>query len=410
MLPFGYTKYNRFVCNKLVCNNFVTYFVNKRNCLKKPFNYGRLIREDYFTNRVKESQWLEKQIHAGINCMLISPRRWGKSSLVLHTARRMQAKNKKLVFCFIDLYNVRSEQEFLQLYSSTIIKAVSSSFEDAVRNVRNFFKQLLPAVNISPDPATELELSFNWKELKKNISEVLNLPEKVARQKGIDIIVCVDEFQNISFMDDGLEFQKKLRSHWQTHQQITYVLYGSRRHLMMDFFTKSSMPFYKFGEILFLEKITREHWVPYIQERFKATGKVIDENLAAIIALQMDNHPYFVQQLAQAVWQQTSKKATANDLDEAIEELLDQYTILYQKETDMLTNYQLNFLKALCDKVVSFNSAAVLQEYNLGTSANISRVKTALQNHEIIDILGKTVSFNDPLFEVWLKKRYFTCR
>ncbi len=382
-------------------------FVYKQACMKKPFNYGRLTREDYFTNRTKESRWLEMQINAGINCMLISPRRWGKSSLVWHTARRMKAKNKKLIFCFIDLYNVRSEQEFLQLYSSTIIKAVSNSFEDAVRNVRNFFKQLLPAVNISPDPATELELSFNWKELKKNISEVLNLPDKIAKQKNIEIIVCVDEFQNISFMEDGLAFQKKLRAHWQTHQDITYVLYGSRRHLMMDFFTKSSMPFYKFGEILFLEKIAEEHWVSYIQQRFKATGKIIDEILAASIARQMENHSYFVQQFAQAVWQQTAKKATATNIQEAMEELLDQYTILYQNQTDMLTNFQLNFLKALCDKVVSFNSAAVLQEYNLGTSANISRIKMALQNHEIIDILGKTVSFNDPLFEVWLKRRYF---
>lgn len=382
-------------------------FVYKQACMKKPFNYGRLTREDYFTNRTKESRWLEMQVNAGINCMLISPRRWGKSSLVWHTARRMKAKNKKLIFCFIDLYNVRSEQEFLQLYSSTIIKAVSNSFEDAVRNVRNFFKQLLPAVNISPDPSTELELSFNWKELKKNISEVLNLPDKIAKQKNIEIVVCVDEFQNISFMEDGLAFQKKLRAHWQTHQYITYVLYGSRRHLMMDFFTKSSMPFYKFGEILFLKKIAEGHWVSYIQQRFKATGKVINEILAAGIARQMENHSYFVQQFAQAVWQQTGKKATATNLQEALEELLDQYTILYQKETDMLTNYQLNFLKALCDKVVSFNSATVLQEYNLGTSANISRIKTALQNHEIIDILGKTVSFNDPLFAIWLKRRYF---
>ncbi len=375
--------------------------------MTKPFNYGRLSKEDYFTNRTKESQWLEKQINAGINCMLISPRRWGKSSLVWHTSSRMKTKNKKQIFCFIDMYNVRSEQEFLQLYSSTIIKAVSNSFEDAVRNVRFFFKQLLPAVNISPDPATELELSFNWKDLKKNISEVLNLPDKVAKQKKIEVIVCVDEFQNISFIEDGLAFQKKLRAHWQNHQHVTYVLYGSRRHLMMDFFTKSSMPFYKFGEILFLEKISEEHWVSYIQQRFKATGKSIDEALAAQIARQMDNHPYFVQQLAQAVWQQTGRKSAAADLNEALEELLEQYTILYQKETDLLTNYQLNFLKALCDKVVSFNSSAVLRDYNLGTSGNITRIKASLQNREIIDILGKTVSFNDPMFELWLKKRYF---
>ena len=339
--------------------------------------------------------------------MLISPRRWGKSSLVWHTTTRLKKKDKKLVFCFIDLFNVRNEQEFFQLYSSVIIKAVSTSFDDAVRNVGKFFKHILPVISISADPASELEIGFNWREAKKSTSEILNLPDKISKDKKIQIIICVDEFQNISFLESGLAFQKKLRAHWQTHQQVTYVLYGSRRHLMLDFFTKSSLPFYKFGEILFLDKISEDHWERFIQMRFKLTGKSINPLLAAQIARHMENHPYFVQQLAQFVWYNTKIKANENDLEKAIEDLLDQYSILYQKETDMLTNYQLNFLKALCNKVTSFNSAAVLHEYNLGTSANISRIKTALQNHEIIDILGKSITFNDPLFEIWLKKRYF---
>ena len=113
--------------------------------MSKPFNYGKLAEQDYFTNRTKEMQWLEMQINAGINCILVSPRRWGKSSLIQHTSKKIKKKNKKIVFCFIDLYNVRSENEFLELFSSTIIKAVSSSFEDAVRNVKNIFKQLIPS-------------------------------------------------------------------------------------------------------------------------------------------------------------------------------------------------------------------------------------------------------------------------
>jgi len=373
----------------------------------RPFKYGKLADEDYYTNREAESKWLETQINAGINCMLISPRRWGKSSLVLHTSKRMKRKNKQLVFCFIDLYNVRNEQEFLELFSTAVIKATSNSFEEAVKNVKNIFKQLIPSVNINPDPASEIELSFNWKELKKNFAEVLNLPEKLAKQKGIEIVLCIDEFQNLSFLDDGIGFQKKLRAHWQKHQKVTYLLYGSRRHLMMDFFTKSSMPFYKFGEILFLEKIKLPHWIEFIAARFAATGKQISEPLAEDIATLMQNHPYFVQQYAQAVWQNTTKKATRASLDTALEDLLDQYSILYQKEADMLTNYQLNFLKVLCNKETAFTSQQVLQQYNLGTSTNVSRIKTALENREIIDILGKQVNFNDPMFEIWLKKRYF---
>ena len=375
--------------------------------MSRPFNYGKLAEADYFTNRAKETEWLERQINAGINCILVSPRRWGKSSLILRTSGRMRRKNKKIVFCFLDLYNVRTEKEFLELFSSSVIKAASSSFEDAVRNAKNIFKQLVPSVSLSPDPNAEIELSFNWKDLQKNMSEVLDLPEKIAKQKNIQVVVCVDEFQNISFMDDGIAFQKKLRAHWQKHQKANYVLYGSRRHLMMDFFTKSNMPFYRFGEILFLEKIAESHWIPYIKGRFEATGKKISEDLAAKIAQKMENHPYYVQQLSQVVWQQTVKTATEKNIEEATEELLDQYTILYQKETDMLTNFQLNFLKAMCNKETSFSSATVLQTYNLGTSANITRLKTALQNYEIIDVLGKKITFNDPLFEIWLQRRYF---
>ncbi len=375
--------------------------------MSRPFNYGKLAEDDYFTNRTKEMKWLEMQINAGINCILVSPRRWGKSSLLLHTTNEMKKKNKKIIFCFLDLYNIRTEKEFLELFSSAVIKAASSNFEDAVRNVKSIFKQLVPSVSLSPDPAAEIELSFNWKDLKKNISEVLDLPEKIARKKNVQVVVCVDEFQNISFMEDGIAFQKKLRAHWQKHQKANYVLYGSRRHLMMDFFTKNTMPFYRFGEILFLEKIEESHWIPYITGRFTATSKKISAVLAEKIARVMKNHPYYVQQLSQVVWQHTTKTATETDFFEAIEELLDQYTILYQKEVDMLTNYQLNFLKALCNGETAFGSTAVLQGYNLGTSANITRLKAALQNHEIIDVLGKQISLNDPLFEIWLKKRYF---
>jgi uncharacterized protein len=375
--------------------------------MNRPFNYGKLAEDDYFTNRTKEMKWLEMQINAGINCILVSPRRWGKSSLLLHTTNAMKKKNKKIIFCFLDLYNIRTEKEFLELFSSAVIKAASNSFEDAVRNVKSIFKQLIPSVALSPDPTAEIELSFNWKDLKKSISEVLDLPEKIAKQKNVQVVVCVDEFQNISFMEDGVAFQKKLRAHWQKHQKVNYVLYGSRRHLMMDFFTKNTMPFYRFGEILFLEKIDENHWVPYITGRFEATNKKIPVLLATKIARQMNNHPYYVQQLSQVVWQQTTKTATEINFFEAIEELLDQYTILYQKEVDMLTNYQLNFLKALCNNETSFGSMAVLQDYNLGTSANITRIKAALQNHEIIDVLGKQIALNDPLFEIWLKKRYF---
>lgn len=378
--------------------------------MDSPFNYGKLAEGFYYTNRDKEAAWLEQQISAGINTMLISPRRWGKTSLVQYVTHRMKRKNKQLVFCFIDLFNTRSLEEFVEVYAATLLKATSGTFEEVVSTVKSVFKHIIPAINLSPDPATDVSISFDWKMVKKNIGEVLDLAEKLAQQKKVRLVVCVDEFQNISNLEEPLAFQKKLRAHWQKHQHVTYVLYGSRQHLMMEFFTRPSMPFYKFGEVFFLEKISEKHWISFITRRFKDTGKVIAETEAATIARMMKNHPYFVQQLSQAVWLKASKKATSTNIEEAIEELLDQYTILYQKEADQLTNFQLNFLKALADKITAFTRQAVLQEYNLGTSANVVRIKEALQNKEIIDVFGKDVQFNDPMFELWLKKRYFRKR
>ena len=88
--------------------------------------------------------------------------------------------------------------------------------------------------------------------------------QKIAEEKGNQFIVCIDEFQNISEFKEHLSFQKKLRSNWQKHQNTAYCLYGSKRHLLMNVFTSSSMPFYKFDNILFLEKIKEKEWTPSI--------------------------------------------------------------------------------------------------------------------------------------------------
>jgi hypothetical protein len=372
-----------------------------------PFSFGKIVSGQEFTDREKEDHWLQQQWAAGNNCMIISPRRWGKSSLVLHAGTRAQRKKRETVFCFIDLYNIRTEQEFYEVYAKEVLKAAAGSLEEMAKSIRIFFRQLLPKLSFSPDPATDISIAFDWKEVKKDPSEILELPEKIAAAKKKKIIVCIDEFQNLSFFDNPLALQKKLRAHWQRHHKAVYCLYGSKRHMLMDFFTRPYMPFYQFGEILFLEKIPAEYWVQFITSRFQDTGKSISPKQAGSIARQMDNHPYFVQHLSQAVWLRTNRKCQDEIIDNAIEELLDQYTILYQKEVDQLTNSQLNFLRALCAGAEKLSSAETIQQYKLGTSANILRIKAALEAREMIDITGKKVSINDPMFECWLKKRFF---
>jgi len=375
--------------------------------MSNPFVFGKIAAIENFTDRENETQWLIERMEVSTNCMLISPRRWGKSSLVEHVAKKMQATSPKKIFCFIDLYKIRTEQEFYELFAMELIKATNNGLEEIISTTKKLFKQLPPKLSLSPDNSNEVSMSFTWSDVKKDPSEILNLPETLSKLKNRQIIVCIDEFQNISFFDNPLAFQKKARAHWQQHQQAQYCLYGSKRNLLSEFFTKSSMPFYRFGEILFLERIPLPYWKKFIVKRFADFKKIISADQAAFIATTMENHPYFVQQFAQSVWFRTSKICTDEIIKSALDDLLNQYSILYQKDVDNLTNTQLNFLKALCKKETRFTSAQVVQDYGLGTASNVKRIKESLEAKEIIEIWGKSIVFNDPLFERWLNQKFF---
>lgn len=282
----------------------------------------------------------------------------------------------------------------------------STKWEEWAANGKMFFKQLIPRFQIGIDPQSDFSISFDWNELKKSGDEILNLPEKISKEKKLDIVICIDEFQNISHFDEPLVMQKKMRAAWQKHQLATYCLYGSKRHMLTELFENKSMPFYKFGETFFLKKIERQHWVDFIVRQFKKTRKKIDEEVAFEIAERMENHPYFVQLYSASIWRITKTKCTKKQLNIALNDLFEQYAMMYQREMDGLTNKQINFLKALANNVDKFSASETLISYNLGTQGNIKRIKSALENKEIIDLWGDRIQFIDPLFRLWFLKVY----
>lgn len=372
-----------------------------------PFVYGKLALENNFTNRSDEINQLVFNFTALTNTVLISPRRWGKSSLVTKAAGLAQNRDKNLKFCFIDLYNVRSEEQFYQLLAQEVLRVSSSKLEEILENARKFLGQFIPRISIGPDSNSEITVGLDWKEVKKHPDDILNLCEKIAKEKGIKFIVCIDEFQNISEFKEHLSIQKKLRSNWQKHQNTAYCLYGSKRHMLMDVFTSSSMPFYKFGNVLFLEKIKEKDWIPFIKKRFKETRKTIATNEARAITILVECHPYYVQQLAQQTWFRTNNICNPEIVKSAHENMTLQLSLLFQTLTDELTTTHINFLKAIIEGEKQPSSKRAIEKYQLGTSANVLRIKKALIKKEIIDAQGNEIAILDPVYKHWLQNYYF---
>lgn len=369
----------------------------------KPFTFGVAASGDNFTDREKETARLLLNFQHGVNTVLISPRRWGKTSLVQKVCCLAQSDKVKVVY--LDIFSCRSESDFYDAFASAILKQTSSKLDEWLENAKLFLSRISPKISLGPDPTTDFSISLEMNPKGEDIDEVLQLPEKIAQRKGYNIVVCIDEFQQIAEFRDSKTFQKRLRSFWQLQKSVSYCLFGSKKHLMNELFEKRNLPFYKFGDAIYLQKIGTQDWISYICSRFEVTGKYISKELAEKICQRVDNHSSYVQQLAWLVWVHSNKVATEQDFEEAYQDIIDQNTPLFEKQTESLTTYQMNFLRAVIDGIhKEFTTQEVLQKYQLGSSANVSIVKRALIKKELIEVEKHQIIIPDPVMRVWLKR------
>ena len=374
--------------------------------LDSPFQYGKLAAGSTFVNRVREKQELKSNLYSGINTMLISPRRWGKSSLVKEAMKELVEERPDVRVCFLDVFTVRSEEEFYQLFAKEVIKATSNSWETWISNATEFLKTLSPKISIGVDPMTDFSIGLEYHRVKENERELLELPEKIACSKGIKIIVCIDEFQSLAGLKNYGHLEGEMRSVWQHHQKVSYCLYGSKRHMMIEIFNSSSKPFYRFGQLMFLQKIDETEWIKFIMNSFRRTGKEISTEDAGLIVEKVKSHSWYVQQLSHFVWSATRKAVTVEIVDKAFSQIVNTNLPLYVAECEALSITQLNLLIAIAKGESILTGATTMSKYKLGTPQNVSKNKIVLEQKDILDKTVEGFYFLDPVFEFWFKSEY----
>lgn len=371
---------------------------------ENPFVFGKAAEATFFTDREEDAKRLRSNLTHGINTILISPRRWGKTSLVKKVVADI-GQNDFLPI-FIDIFQCKSERDFCFNFATNVIKQSASKIEEWVEMAKTFLSSITPKFSFGPDPMTDFSISFEWEKKEDTIANILQLPEQIAQKKGVPVILCIDEFQQIGNFSDPLTFQKQLRSVWQHQQNVTYCLFGSKKHLMEFIFNEKSMPLFKFGDMLFLKKISTDQWIRFICNKFQRTGKSISPELAERICLLTDNLSSYVQQLSWIVWYKSDKIATNLDVNSALNDILEQNKVFFQREVEQLTELQYNFLRALANGVTTgFSRKEVIQKYKLESSANIQAIKKSLLARDIIQVEGMTISFTDALFKIWIQRQ-----
>jgi len=370
-----------------------------------PFVFGVRVEGNTFTDRKEETNRLKMNFLYGVNTILISPRRMGKTSLVEKVCSLVESDTLKIAK--IDAFGCRSENDFINAFATAVVRATSSKWEEWMENAKTFLSRFIPKISIGQDPLTDFSIALEYNRANTVTEDILQLPETIAKQKGIKIVICIDEFQQIADFPDSITFQKKLRSVWQLQSNVSYCLYGSKKHMMEKMFQSQSHPFYRFGDLFYLDKISETDWVEYICDRFRVTGKEISRELASEICTVTDRYSSYVQQLAWLVWLRTDKHATKEDVEFGIDLMLDACEPLFIQQTESLSAYQMNFLRALANGVhTGFTRSEILDTYQLGTAANISRLKKALTEKDLIMMTApKKLEISDPILALWLKRR-----
>ena len=369
----------------------------------KAFVYGMSVGGDNFTDRIEETKRIKLDFENGINVILISPRRMGKTSLIKKVISEMDSPEIKVVY--MDIYDCRSEYDFYNRFAETMMKSTGNQLEQVMENIKRFLVRVSPKLSFSPEPNSEFSVSLGITPKDYSPEEILDLPERIAKEQGIKIVVCIDEFQQIGEFADSLTVQKRLRGVWQHHQHVSYCFFGSKKHLMENIFQSRRMPFYQFGEMLHLKCIPAEYWVPFICSRFEKYGKKISEEYAARIWHTVENYSSYVQQLAWNVMAETEIEVNEESFTEGFNALLEQNSSLFIQQTEGLTTYQLNFIRLLCNGIHSgFNTQSVVELYSLGSKSNVDRIKKCLIDRELITIEKEGVFLADCVFELWFKR------
>ena len=372
----------------------------------KKFVYGVAVSDYNFIGRERETKRLLDNFKGGINVILMSPRRLGKTSLVKHVCNKLD--NKDIITVYLDIFGCKSEYDFYNKLTAEVLKQTASKSELWFEEAKEFLYRLTPKISFSPEPNSDFSISLGITPKTHTPEEVLQMAETIAIKRKKRIVICIDEFQQIGEMANSKQIQARLRTVWQHQKHVSYCLFGSKHHLMSSIFLHRSMPFFQFGDTISLNKIATEDWVEYIVSHFADGKRTISRELAEEICKFTENYSAYVQQLAWLVFtlKEEGETVTENDVKQAENDLLATNDILFMQMIEPLSEFQLNFLRAIIAGVrKDFGLSEVRKEYNLGSYSNITRLKTALLERDLIEKQETELVITDPIFAKWLKRK-----
>lgn len=381
---------------------------------ENPFVYGEVVTLDAFVDREDEIDRLVRNLTSSQKVFLISPRRYGKSSLIRHVLSTLG--RQKLLTLELTVSSFSSYVAFLEGYARALVSLETKA--DRARSwLQEVFTSIRPEVRYEARPSggTQVSLAFPTVRSKSDVArlaeEVFALPALIATRQKRRLVVALDEFQALTQFDGG-NVEHALRAAVQTQRQVGYIFAGSEPSLMEQMISPKR-PFYKAGPVMRLQKIPPDLFATFIEARFKKSGVKVEAGLGAAIVELAGNIPYDVQRLAHETWDDAvaarRKTAGFEDLHETLHRLLSEQDTLFEGVWQRLTLPQRAALRAVVlEQGREVFSADIRDRYRLGASSSVQHSLAALQREDLVarDDDGHYVAI-DSLFREWVARKTY---
>jgi len=374
--------------------------------MKNPFIYGEVVTGEDFADREIELENIIRDLKDGQNIFLISPRRYGKTSLIMNALEKLQKEG--FYTAYIDLFKVSSFKGLLELYTEAVSRAAETKIGRFTGLIRDFFPNIHPKVVITSDGRPSIEIDYEVKEKSagKLFDEVYEAPQRIAVKRKRIFIVVFDEFQEITNLN-GEMIEKGMRACFQHHDRVGYLFAGSRRHIIYDMISNKQRAFYNMGKITSLGKIPREEFKAFLKDKFSKTGFLLEEGLLDEILDVTENYPYNVQFLCHELWNncRDMRKVSVEDITPTMNKILDGQSTVYVTVWNTLPRHQKRMLIAIASSGgENIFSSDFIRDNDLGAVSSVQTSINLLMKKEIVDKENDAYYITDVFFKKWVTK------
>lgn len=359
--------------------------MQKNIVMKNPFKFGTIVEDDFFTDRINELKYIKQKLDSENHLIMISPRRFGKSSLVLKAVKSVNRP-----YIMLNLQKVISVNHL----ASNLLKELFKLYKwEKVKHIASHMR-IVPTISINP-MTDGVDVSFQpTANGVVALEDAMSLIDKVSTPEN-RMIVILDEFQEIMSLGKGLD--KQMRAIMQVQQNVNYILLGSQESMMTEIFERKKSPFYHFGTLMHLKKIPYNDFEEYISLRLAPVMGAKCHDVAKDILLITDCHPYYTQQLASQVWELAHfEQVEEGVVAKAVERLTNIHDLDFERLWIALTKTDRHLLQVLCSEDKN------LASMQSPTSTIYSALNRLMKKGYVIKSEGYEIE--DPFFRCWISE------